>query len=212
MTGPPWFPIFFFFNDTATTEIYTLSLHDALPISRMIAQRYRLNHHEINVEPRVTDIIQDIVAAFDEPFADDSVIPSYYVSQAAARFVKVALTGLGGDELFGGYRRHLGVRVGDAYRGVPRWLRERVVDPIIRRLPEPRTSSDLVDHLKRFSRASSASPSGRYQDSMSALPATQRARLYSRDTLSQLDLAATAATLTDTFDGFHNGTDRKSVV
>src|SRR5256886_11610549 len=91
MTGPPWFPIFFFFNDTATTEIYTLSLHDALPISRMIAQRYRLNHHEINVEPRVTDIIQDIVAAFDEPFADDSVIPSYYVSQAAARFVKVAL-------------------------------------------------------------------------------------------------------------------------
>src|SRR5256886_16119693 len=181
MTGPPWFPIFFFFNDTATTEIYTLSLHDALPISRMIAQRYRLNHHEINVEPRVTDIIQDIVAAFDEPFADDSVIPSYYVSQAAARFVKVALSGLGGDELFGGYRRHLGVRVGDAYGAVPRWLRERGVDPLIRRLPEPRTSSDVVDHLKRFSRASSAPPSGRYQGSMSALPATQRARLYSPD-------------------------------
>ncbi|TLZ20791.1 MAG: asparagine synthase (glutamine-hydrolyzing) [Gammaproteobacteria bacterium] len=182
------------------------SFIDERVYARMIAQRYRLNHHEINVEPRVTDIIQDIVAAFDEPFADDSVIPSYYVSQAAARFVKVALTGLGGDELFGGYRRHLGVRVGDAYRGVPRWLRERVVDPIIRRLPEPRTSSDLVDHLKRFSRASSASPSGRYQDSMSALPATQRARLYSRDTLSQLDLAATAAILTDTFDGFRHGT------
>ena len=182
------------------------SFMDERVYARMIAQRYRLNHHEINVEPRVTDIIQDIVAAFDEPFADDSVIPSYYVSQAAARFVKVALTGLGGDELFGGYRRHLGVRVGDAYRGVPRWLRERVVDPIIRRLPEPRTSSDLVDHLKRFSRASSASPSGRYQDSMSALPATQRARLYSRDTLSQLDLAATAAILTDTFDGFRHGT------
>jgi asparagine synthase (glutamine-hydrolysing) len=172
----------------------------------MIAQRYRLNHHEINVEPRVTDIIQDIVAAFDEPFADDSVIPSYYVSQAAARFVKVALTGLGGDELFGGYRRHLGVRVGDAYGGVPRWLREGVVDPIIRRLPEPRTSSDLVDHLKRFSRASSASPSRRYQDSMSTLPASERARLYSRDAVSQVDFAATAATLTDTFDGFRHGT------
>ena len=78
----------------------------------MIAQRYRLNHHEISVEPHVADIIEDIVSAFDEPFADDSVIPSYYVSQVAAGFVKVALTGLGGDELFGGYRRHLGVRVG----------------------------------------------------------------------------------------------------
>ena len=174
--------------------------------ARMIAQRYRLNHHEINVEPHVTDIIPDIVTAFDEPFADDSVIPSYYVSQAAAGFVKVALTGLGGDELFGGYRRHLGVRLGDTYGAVPRWLRERVVDPIVRRLPEPRTSSDLVDHLKRFSRASSAAPSRRYQDSMSTLPASERARLYSRDAAAQVDFAATASTLTDTFDGFRHGT------
>ena len=106
------------------------------------------------------------------------MIPSYYVSQAAARFVKVALTGLGGDELFGGYRRHLGVRVGDAYARVPRWLREGLVDPAIRRLPEPKTSSDVVDHLKRFSRASSARASRRYQDSMSTLPSAERGRLY----------------------------------
>ncbi len=182
------------------------SFMDERGYARMIAQRYRLNHHEINVEPHVAEIMPDIVAAFDEPFADDSVIPSYYVSQAAARFVKVALTGLGGDELFGGYRRHLGVRVGDAYAAVPRWLRERVVDPIIRRLPEPSTSSDLIDHLKRFSRASSASPSRRYQDSMSTLPAYERAWIYSRDAAAQVNLATTAATLTDTFDGFRHGT------
>jgi asparagine synthase (glutamine-hydrolysing) len=182
------------------------SFMDERVYARMIAQRYRLNHHEISVEPHVTDIIQDVVAAFDEPFADDSVIPSYYVSQAAARFVKVALTGLGGDELFGGYRRHLGVRVGDAYGRVPRWLREGVVDPIIRRLPEPKTSSDLVDHLKRFSRASSASPAGRYQDSLTTLPASERARLYSRDAAARVDFSAAAAILAGTFDGFRYGT------
>jgi asparagine synthase (glutamine-hydrolysing) len=174
--------------------------------ARMIAQRYRLNHHEINVEPHVTEIIPDIVAAFDEPFADDSVTPSYYVSKEAARFVKVALTGLGGDELFGGYRRHLGVRVGDAYGLVPKWLRERVVDPVVRRLPEPKTSSDIVDHLKRFSRASSASAAGRYQDSMSTLPPLERAQLYSREAAAHLDYAATSAVLTQTFDGFRHGT------
>ncbi len=174
--------------------------------ARMIAQRYRLNHHEINVEPHVADIIEDIVAAFDEPFADDSVIPSYYVSREAARFVKVALTGLGGDELFGGYRRHLGVRVGDAYGRVPRWVREGILSPLIRRLPEPRSSSDMVDHLKRFSRASSGSPSGRYQDSMSTLPAYERVQLYSQHAAAEMDLAATAATLTHTFDGFRHGT------
>ncbi len=174
--------------------------------ARMIAQRYRLNHHEINVEPHVATIIEDVVSAFDEPFSDDSVIPSYYVSQAAAGFVKVALTGLGGDEIFGGYRRHLGVRVGDAYARLPGWLRNGLVDPVIRRIPEPKTSSDLIDHMKRFSRASSATAACRYQDSMSSLPARERARLYARDTAARVDSARTAAILTGTFEGFRHGT------
>jgi asparagine synthase (glutamine-hydrolysing) len=179
---------------------------DERAYARMIAQRYRLNHHEINVEPHVGDIIDDIVAAFDEPFADDSVIPSYYVSQAAARFVKVALTGLGGDELFGGYRRHLGVRVGDTYARVPRWLREGIIDPVIRRVPEPRSSSDLVDHLKRFSRASSASSSHRYQDSMSTLRPLERSRLYTRESAARVRSVNTTAIMTGAFDGFRYGT------
>ena len=174
--------------------------------ARMIAQRYRLNHHEINVEPHVSEIIDDIVAAFDEPFADDSVIPSYYVSQQAARFVKVALTGLGGDELYGGYRRHLGVHVGDRYSHVPRWLRERLVDPLIRRLPEPKSSSDLVDHLKRFSRASSLSAAGRYQDSMATLPEGERGRLYRPEARAHIDLAASTTMLAATYASFTHGT------
>jgi len=182
------------------------SFIDERVYARMLVQRYRLNHHEINVEPHVTDIIEDIVAAFDEPFSDDSVIPSYYVSQEAARFVKVALTGLGGDELFGGYRRYLGLRVGDAYGHVPRWLRERLIDPLVRRLPEPKNSSDRIDHLKRFSRASSLSASGRYQDSMTTLPAAERSRLYLKDVAERIDAASTAAMLSATFDGFRHGT------
>lgn len=181
------------------------SFIDERVYARMIAQRYRLNHHEIHIEPHVTDIILDIVAAFDEPFADDSAIPSYCVSREAARFVKVALTGLGGDELFGGYRRHLGVRLGDAYGQAPRWLRERLVDPLIQRLPEPKSSSDLIDHLKRFSRAASLPGSSRYQDSLTTLPAVERARLYRLDVAQHIDPALTAQTLTATFDGFQYG-------
>ena len=174
--------------------------------ARMIAKRYRLNHHEINVEPHVAGVIGDIVTAFDEPFSDDSVIPTYYVSQEAARFVKVALTGLGGDELFGGYRRHLGVRIGDAYAHVPRCVREGLIDTLIRRLPEPKSSNDRVDHLKRFSRASSLPASGRYQDSMASLPAAERLRLYLKGVAAHIDTNATRAMLTETFDGFRYGT------
>ena len=173
--------------------------------ARMIADRYGLNHHEISVEPHVERIIDEIVSAFDEPFADDSVIPSYYVSQAAAGYVKVALTGLGGDELFGGYRRHLGVRVGDQYSRIPTWLRANLIDAAIRRLPEPKSSSDFVDHLKRFSRASSASAAERYQDSMSTLSRVERLQLYTPEALRQLGDAGQGLRVRDNFEAFHFG-------
>ena len=173
--------------------------------ARQIAQRYKLNHHEIDIEPHVADIIGEIVEAFDEPFADDSVVPSYYVCQVAGRHVKVALTGLGGDELFGGYRRHLGVKVGDLYSRIPGVLRDRVLDPIIQRLPEPRSSSDVVDHLKRFSRASSGTAALRYQDSMSSLPAAERLRLYSPEVRARIANSGAEQVITDKFAGFAHG-------
>lgn len=178
---------------------------DERKYARDIARRYKLNHHEIDVEPHVAEIIGEVVDAFDEPFADDSVIPSYYVSQAAARHVKVALTGLGGDELFAGYRRHLGVKIGDAYLRVPGLLRNNLLDPIIQRLPEPRNSSDVIDHLKRFSRASSGRAAVRYQDSMASLPHAQRMRLYSPESRAKVLNAATEGVITDRFEGFAYG-------
>jgi asparagine synthase (glutamine-hydrolysing) len=173
--------------------------------ARELAAKFKLNHHEIDVEARVENIIDEIVDAFDEPFADDSVVPSYYVSQVAASRVKVALTGLGGDELFGGYRRHLGIRAGDYYRRIPGVLRERILDPLIRRLPEPKSASDAIDHLKRFSRSSSGSAAHRYQDSLCTLPTSVRAALYQPDVLAQISLPDTDAAITGRFDGWRHG-------
>lgn len=74
-----------------------------LPYARMVAERYRTEHHEIMVRPDSLDLVTRLVRHFDEPFADSSAIPTYIVSEFAARHVKVALSGDGGDELFGGY-------------------------------------------------------------------------------------------------------------
>jgi asparagine synthase (glutamine-hydrolysing) len=79
------------------------SRFNELPFAAMVARKYKTDHHEIVVRPDSIAIIQQFVRHFGEPFADSSAIPTFIVSEFAARHVKVALSGDGGDELFGGY-------------------------------------------------------------------------------------------------------------
>ncbi len=79
---------------------------DELPYARMVAARYRTQAHERVVQASASRILDQLVWHFDEPFADASMIPTYYVSQVARERVTVCLSGDGGDENFGGYRRY----------------------------------------------------------------------------------------------------------
>ncbi len=91
--------------------------YNELPFARQVAAAYGTRHHELVVEPGDLRLLEEILQAFDEPFADASAIPTYLVSRLARQHVKVVLSGDGGDELFAGYdryvvdhrRRHLGL-------------------------------------------------------------------------------------------------------
>jgi len=76
-----------------------------LPYAAQVARQYKTEHHEILVRPDSVDLVSRLVRHFDEPFGDSSAIPTFIVSEFAARHVKVALSGDGGDEIFGGYQR-----------------------------------------------------------------------------------------------------------
>ena len=167
--------------------------------ARALAHRYKLNYHEVSVSPNFEEIIWDVVDAFDQPFADDSLVPSFYVSKIAAQHVKVALTGLGGDELFGGYRRHLGLNLSDMYVRLPRWLRTGLVKPLAESLPEAANSSDAIDHLKRFVRADGQTPQQRYQDSVTSLPWPMRRDLYVPSVAEKIDAEVSAAVIEGPF-------------
>ncbi|MGD1844562.1 MAG: asparagine synthase (glutamine-hydrolyzing) [Salibacteraceae bacterium] len=80
--------------------------YNELPLARALAQRYDTNHHEIVVEADIIKMMPQLVAHMGEPFADSSLIPSWLVCQEIAGKVKVALSGDGGDEVFGGYHEY----------------------------------------------------------------------------------------------------------
>jgi asparagine synthase (glutamine-hydrolysing) len=97
-----------------------------LPFAAQVAARYKTDHHEILVRPDSVDLVSRLVRHFDEPFGDSSAIPTFIVSEFAARHVKVALSGDGGDELFGGYPRFADIARLRAFDRVPQLLRHAI--------------------------------------------------------------------------------------
>jgi len=93
-----------------------------LPLARVVAERYRTDHHELVVRPDAVDLLSRMVAQFGEPFGDSSCIPTFLVSQLARGDVTVALSGDGGDEVFAGYTHYVKVAAIDRLRVLPRPL------------------------------------------------------------------------------------------
>jgi asparagine synthase (glutamine-hydrolysing) len=81
--------------------------YNELDAARVVARHFGTEHHELVVRPDALGIVDRLVDHFDEPFADASAIPTWYVSELARRHVKVVLSGDGGDELFAGYDRYM---------------------------------------------------------------------------------------------------------
>lgn len=79
---------------------------DELKYARMVAEKFETRHQEFRVTPEGLKLIPKLCPHFGEPFADSSAVPTYYVSKIARQNVKMALTGDGGDEMFGGYNRY----------------------------------------------------------------------------------------------------------
>jgi asparagine synthase (glutamine-hydrolysing) len=103
---------------------------DELAGARLVAERYGTEHRELVLRPDAALLLPALADAFDEPFADSSALPTYLVSQLAANDVKVALSGEGGDELFGGYYTYAADLLAERVGGLARLAR-----PLVERLP-----------------------------------------------------------------------------
>src|SRR5579872_6704300 len=143
--------------------------------ARLVAERYATNHHELLLRPDPQLLLPALADAFDEPFADSSALPTYLVSRLAAEHVKVALSGEGGDELFGGYYTYAADLLADRVGPVA-----RLAAPIVERLPASGGRVSLEYRAKRFVRAAHLPPLERHHGWKEIFSADARAEVTGR--------------------------------
>ncbi len=168
----------------------TGSFLDERPFARAVSERFGTDHHVFEVQPDPEAAIDRALDAFDEPFADDSLIPTHHICEQARRHVTVALTGLGGDENFAGYERYLGFQLS---AGVDRFpLRQMAIAarPLVGRVREQRGGHYRVNHVKRFLEAAEVPPPQRWQRYISVFPTPERRSLYDPAIARRIDFDA----------------------
>lgn len=126
--------------------------------ARMVAEKFGTEHEEFVVEPDAVEVIPKLVWHYDQPYADSSALPTYYLSKMTRQRVTVALNGDGGDEFFGGYDRYRAALYHHVYSrlSTPR-MREAVV-AASSALPEGASNRSLARRVRRFAHAARQSP------------------------------------------------------
>ena len=152
--------------------------YNELEYARIVARHFGTEHHEYIVEPDVVELLPKIVWYLDEPFADSSTIPTFLVSEVARKHVKVCLSGIGGDEVFGGYPRYMGERLAGYYEILPLILRKHMLAKMVELIPESTESRNIPGWIKRFVRGGALRPEDRYISWISFLDRGQAMRLF----------------------------------
>ena len=170
-----------FMRQAATNGVRTYSIgfdqqhayHNEAPYAEAVAKQLGTQHKTLIVRPRVVELMPALIEKLDEPLTDTSFLVTYLVSQLAHQDVKVVLSGVGGDELFGGYRRYLAPVLRKAVSWVPQGWQETLGRELSRRLHADRGTvwGNLGRYAKAWGRTAHLSPGEQYLDLISVLSA-----------------------------------------
>lgn len=121
--------------------------YDESPYARQVADHIGSDHQTLEVAADAHQALDDMARAFDQPVMNTAALPTYLISQAAKPYVDVALSGVGGDELFGGYPRYLGMQWHARLRNAPG---RSVAQSLVSMLGDSSSSRNLRGRLRRF--------------------------------------------------------------
>jgi asparagine synthase (glutamine-hydrolysing) len=189
---------------TYTVGYGTSFLDDELQSAAETARLFGSRHTSIELNKAMfLEALPRMVAAVEEPVATSSIVPMYFVSERARRDVKVVLLGQGPDELFGGYKRHIGIQYSQYWAALPGWARA-VAGNVISRLPRNETlkrgvyALNVTDRMERYEKTLSLVPAATMRELFRAgvVPDTKNAFLDCAHDLREL------MTHTDELGGF----------
>jgi len=181
------------------------SYYNELPYAKVVAQAFGTDHHEIIVRPEVSELLPKLIWHMDEPIADSACLTTYLVSKLARESVTVILSGVGGDELFGGYRRYLGDSLRKYYRFLPEGARQNWLPALLSHIPQDRHSrwKDYARYAAAFVKTAELDPYSRYVSYVTLLSGSARHELLRNGSTAQSPgAAAVSPTLRNYFDRY----------
>ncbi len=150
--------------------------YNELPYAKMVADAFGTDHTEFIVEPNAIELLPMLVRQYEEPFADSSALPTYYVSKLTREHVTVALNGDGGDENFAGYSRYAAFQASNLLDRFG-YLNQLIGQPLTRFLAQ-NIQNTFFDRLHRFSESLSTDYRRRYLSYTAYFTNKQKAALY----------------------------------
>jgi asparagine synthase (glutamine-hydrolysing) len=159
--------------------------YDELAAARLVAERFGTEHHELVVRPDAAGILPTLAWHYDEPFADSSAVPTYYIARMTRRHVTVALNGDAGDENFGGYERYAALRLAAAVDRCPGAPAVRgALRAGLALWPRTGRRGGLLTRGRRFLEGLSEEPARRYGRWMAHFVGAEKARLCTPEFLA----------------------------
>jgi asparagine synthase (glutamine-hydrolysing) len=164
---------------------YDRENYDERPFARQIAQRFQTDHYEILIQPDIATYIRDrLLDTYDEPFGNAAALIADVLSGFTREHVKVALSGLGGDELFGGYGRYIGMLWSEKIAVLPSCLINSALG-VLQAMPRSPDRRDFFERARRYLQFSKIPLSSRYDHATSFLPHDFKGSLLAPELLSE---------------------------
>jgi len=159
---------------------------DELSYARIVSDHFSTEHHEFVVRPNAVEILPKLVWHYNEPFADSSAIPTYYVANLTKNFVKVVLTGDAGDENFAGYPRYLRSMWVASFTRIPETLRKGLLPQFLRALSGFHWKEKTLNRLSDFVESLSTNQAENYAEQIKIFSAKEKENIYTDDFREQV--------------------------